>query len=149
MTPEAQFLSSPLGLSLDPDAIAQRLAGETAWEQRYKVVLALGREIPALDEADKNDANLLHGCQAKVWVVHHFDEDSGQLYFLCDSDARIVKGLLACLLSHFNAKTPAQILSTDARPWLREVGLLSHLASGRSNGLWAMIGKMKAVASRY
>jgi len=149
MTATAQFLANPLGVTLGPDTIALRLAQETGWEERYKSVLALAREIPKIDSSDQIEANLLHGCQAKVWVIHHFDEATGKLYFLCDSDARIVKGLLACLLAHFNGQSPAAILKTDARPWLRDVGLLSHLASGRSNGLWAMIGKMKAVASRY
>lgn len=149
MTASTQFLANPLGVTLGPEAIALRLSQETGWEERYKSVLALEREIPEIDSADQVEANLLHGCQAKVWVIHYFDEASGRLYFLCDSDSRIVKGLLACLLSHFNHKSPAQILDIDVRPWLREVGLLSHLVSSRSNGLWAMIGKMKAVASRY
>lgn len=148
-TPPARFLDNPLGTTLQADELQQRLAAAADWQARYAAVLALGRQMPALDPADRVDANRLHGCQADVWVVHYLDAASGDLYFLCDSDARIVKGLLACLLVLYNARSPAQVLATDARPWMREVGLLSHLAGGRSNGLWAMIGTVKAVASRY
>ena len=149
VTPADAFLASPLGVSLSAEQLGQQWAAMPDWELRYQAVIELGDSVPALDIADKVDANLLHGCQATVWVVHHFDTDSGRLYFLCDSDSRLVRGLLACLLCLYSGKTPAEVLATDARPWMDRVGLLRHLASTRSNGLWAMIGKMKAVASRY
>jgi len=143
------FLSSSLGAALNAEQLQQRLSDLPDWEHRYQAVIELGDQLPALAAADKIDAHLLHGCQATVWVVHYFDRDSERLYFLCDSDSRIVRGLLACLLCLYSGKSPAQILTTDARPWMQRVGLLRHLASSRSNGLWAMIGKIKAVASRY
>lgn len=143
------FLSSPLGVSLAATELREQLADMPDWESRYQAVIDLGNSVPAIAEADRVDVHLLHGCEATVWVVHHYDASSGKLYFLCDSDSRIVRGLLACLLCLYSSKTPAQILTFDARPWMQEVGLVRHLASTRSNGLWAMIGKMKAVASRY
>ena len=143
------FLASPLGAALSAEKLGQTLSVMPDWESRYQAVINLGDCIPVLNDVDKIDANLLHGCQATVWVVHHFNADSGRLYFLCDSDSRLVRGLLACLLCLYSGKAPAAVLATDARPWMEEVGLLRHLASTRSNGLWAMIGKMKAVASRY
>ena len=148
-TPADVFLASQLGASLSAEQLGQQLAAMPDWESRYQAVIDLGGCNPALNADDKIDINLLHGCQATVWVVHFFDTDSGLLYFLCDSDSRLVRGLLACLLCLYSAKTPADVLATDARPWMERVGLLRHLASTRSNGLWAMIGKIKAVASRY
>ncbi len=149
LTPSEHFLANPLGVSPTAKLLGQQLAELPDWEQRYAAVIALGDHIPPLAEGDKIDANLLHGCQATVWVVHHVDPVTGLLYFLCDSDSRIVRGLLACLLCLYNAQKPADILSIQAKPWLEEVGLVRHIASTRSNGLWAMLGKMKAVASRY
>lgn len=153
-TPVAVLTSGLLGSAPTAEQLKTQLAGLPDWERRYQAVIALGdsalAEAPqVLDAADRLDANRLHGCEASVWVVHHFDVDSGRLYFLCDSDSRIVRGLLACILCLYNGRPPVDILATDARPWLREVGLVQHIASTRSNGIWAMIGKIKAVASRY
>lgn len=148
-TPAESFLKSPLGGSLAATEVREQLAQMPDWESRYQAVIDLGRKVPPLAEADRIEAHHLHGCDAIVWVVHHFDPASGKLYFLSDSDSVIVRGLLACLLCLYSGKTPEQILAYDAKPWMREVGLVQHLANTRSNGVWAMIGKMKAVASRY
>lgn len=143
------FLQSPLGTLLTAEQLEQQLIGLPDWEDCYNAVIVLGRSIPALPDTEKSEGSLLHGCQATVWVAHYLDPKTDRLYFLCDSDSQIVKGLLGCLLCIYSGQKPADILRIDAKPWMEKVGFLQHIASTRSNGIWAMISKIKAVASRY
>jgi cysteine desulfuration protein SufE len=116
------------------------------WEDRYRYVIELGRELEPLAADKKNAENKVRGCASQVWLVHQRDAQSGRLQFRGESDAHIVQGLIAILLAIFNDKTPEEILATDAHQIFAGLGLKDHLTPQRSNGLKSMIGRIKAIA---
>jgi len=114
------------------------------WEDRYMHVIDLGKGLPPLAENDRNDANKVKGCASQVWLV---SEKSGDNWtFSGDSDAHIVKGLVAIVLEIFSGRSSAEIAELDANDILSKLGLAEHLSAQRSNGLAAMIGRIKAEA---
>jgi cysteine desulfuration protein SufE len=118
------------------------------WEDRYRYVIELGKELPPLEEAAHTAANKVRGCASQVWLVAN---DSGSaedpiVTFEGDSDALIVKGLVAIALMIYSGKTAREILAIDAAPILRELGLHDHLTPQRSNGFVSMIGRIKSDA---
>ena len=115
------------------------------WEDKYKFVIDLGREIPDMDAGDKIEANLIRGCQSQVWLTHRRCPD-GTLEFSIDSDAFIVRGLISIVLLAFNAKQPEEILSFDIEALFEELELLQHLSLTRGNGLRAMIQRVRGIA---
>jgi cysteine desulfuration protein SufE len=120
------------------------------WEERYRHVIDLGRELAPLSDAERTDANKVRGCASQVWLV---TEPSGEardpvLRFRGDSDAHIVRGLIAILLRLYSGRTPDQILAFDAKAALETLGLSSALSTQRSNGLGAMLARIRADAER-
>jgi len=115
------------------------------WEDRYMHVIDLGKGLPALPEEVKTDANKVKGCASQVWLVSSQDNDIW--HFSGDSDAHIVKGLVAIVLEIFSGRTAAQIRDLDANAILAKLGLSEHLSAQRSNGLASMIGRIKAEAA--
>lgn len=115
------------------------------WEDRYRYVIELGRELAPLSEAEHSPANKVQGCVSQVWLVTEVDtSDTGpRLVFRGDSDAHIVRGLIAILLRIYSGKTPEEILATEARPILEKLGLNEHLSPQRSNGLYSMVGRIQ------
>ena len=121
------------------------------WEDRYRYVIELGRALPPLDDAARTDANKVRGCASQVWLATEIvpaADGSGapRLRFRGDSDAHIVRGLIAILFAIYQDKTPEEILATDARGVLAELGLQEHLTPQRSNGFAAMIERIRADA---
>lgn len=117
------------------------------WEDKYKFVIDLGRELPDMDAADKIEANLIRGCQSQVWLTYRQAPD-GTLEFVIDSDAFIVRGLVSIVLLAFNAKRPEEILAFDIETVFEELELIQHLSLTRGNGLRAMIQRVKEIAGR-
>ncbi|MFC7048399.1 SufE family protein [Emcibacter nanhaiensis] len=117
------------------------------WEDRYKYIIDLGRELPELAEDEKVEENRVHGCTSRVWLVHSLKD--GKVIFRGESDAHIVKGLVALMLMIYSGKTPAEILQTDARDILNQLGLEKHLSPMRTNGLFSMDEKIKTIARAY
>jgi cysteine desulfuration protein SufE len=119
------------------------------WEDRYRFVIELGRALPPLDEADRTPANKVRGCASQVWLVSRTAGPPANplLHFAGDSDALIVKGLIAIAFMIFSGKRARDILGTDAGAILRELGLHDHLTPQRSNGFAAMIGRIKTDAA--
>jgi cysteine desulfuration protein SufE len=118
------------------------------WEERYGYLIELGKKLPGLAETEKTEDRRVHGCQAMVWMIMEPDpEHSGALRFRADSDAFIVRGLIAVLQLIFNGHTPEEIARTDAKSILRQLGLDSHLSPTRKNGLFAMVERIRALAS--
>jgi cysteine desulfuration protein SufE len=118
------------------------------WEERYRYIIDLGKDLPPLDEAEKSAENKVEGCVSQVWLLAGEDpERPGALRFRGDSDAHIVKGLVAVLLSLFNGRTPQQILEFDARGALDRLDLAGHLSPSRSNGLFSMVKRIRAMAA--
>jgi len=118
------------------------------WQDRYGYLIELGRELPPFPEAARTPENKVKGCMSQVWLVADpMGQGSRVLYFHADSDAHIVRGLVAVILTIFSGHTPQEILDTDPRPVFARLGLDKHLSMGRSNGLLSMVGKIKEIAA--
>ncbi|MEM1415535.1 MAG: SufE family protein [Myxococcota bacterium] len=118
------------------------------WMDRYKTILDLGAELDPMEDGLKVDAHKVKGCMSQVWLVGTLDA-GGRMQFLADSDAHLVKGLIAIVLMLYGNKTPAEILETDHAPVLAELGLDKHLSPGRSNGLHSMIKRIRTLAEAH
>lgn len=118
------------------------------WEDRYRHVIELGRDLPPLPEADHTAENKVRGCASQVWITSAVSgaKDDPVITFLGDSDALIVKGLIAIAFMIYSGKTARQILATDAGEVLGRLGLAGHLTQQRSNGFASMIQRIKSDA---
>jgi len=134
------------GIDVTADDIVDTLGFFDNWEERYKYIIDLGKELPAMAEAWRTEEYLVRGCQSQVWLVD--EVRNGRLYFQADSDAFIVKGLLAVVLAAFNGKTPGEILRVDIDAYFAQLDLLQHLSSTRGNGLKAMVKRIQDKASQ-
>jgi len=127
------------------DEIVENFAFFDDWEDRYRFIIDLGRSLPNLPDALKTDANIVHGCQSKVWIAHEFVE--GRLRFRLDSDALIVRGLIAIVLAAFDDRTPKEILAYDIDGLFARLDLLRHLSPTRGNGLVALVRRIREIAA--
>ena len=112
------------------------------WEERYRYVIDLGRELAPLSGAERSEANKVRGCASQVWLVTEPQAD-GTVRFRGDSDAHIVSGLIAVLLRLLSGRTPAQILAFDSKAAFDRLGLSGHLSAQRSNGLASMVARIR------
>ncbi len=128
------------------DAIIEEFSDMDDWMDRYQLLIDMGNDLDTLDEQYKTNQNLIDGCQSRVWV--QCDYRDGMLYFSADSDALIVKGIIALLVQTLSGHTPQEILDTDLY-FIDRIGLREHLSPTRSNGLLAMIKQIKAYALAY
>jgi cysteine desulfuration protein SufE len=112
------------------------------WEERYRYVIELGRDLEPLTDAERNDANKVRGCASQVWLVTEAQGD-GALRFRGDSDAHIVRGLIAILLRLFSGRKPGEILGFDAPAAFERLGLKGALSQQRSNGLASMVARIR------
>lgn len=140
--PNATPLS--FGVTISADDILDSLSFFDTWEERYKYIIDLGKEIPPMDPAFKTDEQLIRGCQSQVWIQEYLQD--GKVCFLVDSDAFIVKGLLGVVLAAYNNKTPAEILAFDVEAYFEALGLLKHLSPTRGSGMKAMVARIQEVA---
>jgi cysteine desulfuration protein SufE len=138
--------ASPFGRSITIEEVQQNFEFFDDWEDRYRFIIDLGKQLPRMDDALKIPANIIHGCQSQVWINTARVED--QLEFELDSDAHIVRGLIAIVLSAVNAKTAAEILDYDLLGLFDGLDLISHLSPARGNGLAAMVKRIKGIAAR-
>ncbi len=118
------------------------------WEDRYRYVIELGKDMPLLDDSLRVPATRVEGCASQVWLVPYVDGEgaSARIRFDGDSDAVIVRGLIAILRALYNGRTAAEIRAIDAPAEMARLGLDQHLSAQRSNGLRAMIGRVQAIA---
>lgn len=114
------------------------------WEDKYRFILEIGRDLPEMDEGHRIEENLIRGCQSQVWLVHEIEDN--KLRFQIDSDAHIVRGLLKILLAAINNLSPSDINETNLESLFEELGLMAHLSMSRGNGLRAMISKINQIA---
>lgn len=112
------------------------------WEERYRYVIDLGRELAPLTDAERSEANKVRGCASQVWLVTEPQGD-GTLRFRGDSDAHIVRGLIAILLRLFSGRAPSEILDFDTKAAFDALGLTGALSSQRSNGLASMVARIR------
>jgi cysteine desulfuration protein SufE len=134
---------------MDIDEILENFELLDDWEDRYRYVIELGRMLEPLPEAAHNDANKVRGCASQVWLESELRdgaEHDPRLDFRGDSDAHIVRGLIAIMIALYSGRRSSEILATDAKPILQRMGLAEHLTPQRSNGLAAMVARIKADA---
>jgi len=112
------------------------------WEERYRYVIDLGRDLAPLTDAERSDANKVRGCASQVWLVTEPQAD-GRLKFRGDSDAHIVRGLIAILLRLYSGHSPAEIGAFDAKAAFEKLGLSGALSAQRSNGLASMVARIR------
>lgn len=126
--------------------IVERFNAIPDWEHRYREIIQLGKRLPELPEALRTETYKVKGCQSQVWLAPQLQD--GAVSFQADSDAAIVRGLVALLLEVYNGHPPAEILAAD-ETFLDRIGLIEHLSQTRSNGLSAMIKQIKYYAFAY
>ncbi len=116
------------------------------WMDRYALIIDMGNELPPLDEQHKTAENLIDGCQSRVWVHAEMQHD-GTMHIQADSDALIVKGIVAMLVRVLSDHTPQEILDCDLH-FIKAIGLQEHLSPTRSNGLVAMVKRIRTIAKQ-
>lgn len=114
------------------------------WEERYKYIIDLGKALEPFPEALHTPERLVKGCQSNVWI--EVQSEAGALNFIVDSDAVIVRGLLAVVMAAFDRKTPQQILAFDIDGYFAQLDLENHLSPTRGNGLRSIVGRIKGIA---
>jgi cysteine desulfuration protein SufE len=119
------------------------------WEDRYRYLIELGRDLDPMPEAERTEANKVRGCASQVWLATTVENGPAtpHLHFVGDSDAMIVRGLVAVALALFDGKTPDEILAIDAEATFTALDLRAHLTAQRSNGLHALVKRIKADAA--
>jgi cysteine desulfuration protein SufE len=117
-----------------------------SWDDKYEYIIDMGKKLPRLDEQYKKDENKIRGCQSQVWLVA--EEKDGRIWFKADSDAMIVKGLISMLVRVFSGRMAEEIIE-DKLDFIRQIGMTSHLAQTRSNGLLSMVKQIKNYALAY
>lgn len=126
--------------------IVEEFSGFEDWMDKYAYLIEIGNELKPIDPKYKIESNLIRGCQSRVWLHQEFTD--GKIIFEAESDALIVKGLVALLLRIYSDRTPKEILGSEPR-FIDDIGLRQHLSPTRSNGLLAMVKQMKLYALAY
>lgn len=130
------------------DDILEGFALLDDWEDRYRFLIELGRDLPPFPDEARNPRNKVEGCASQVWLIASVapGTDGPVVTFQADSDAHLVRGLLAILLALYSGRSAADILAVDASKVLDGIGLREHLTPQRSNGLRAVVGRIRATA---
>lgn len=140
-------MSINFGKDITIEDIVEQATFFDNWEEKYAFIIDLGKQLEELPDNDKTEENLIQGCQSLVWITHTKQEN--KLIFHSDSDAIIVKGLLAIILAAYNYKTPKEILSLDIEQYFNQLNLLEHISNVRGNGIRAMVARIQEVALTY
>ncbi|MDO6546133.1 SufE family protein [Pseudoalteromonas carrageenovora] len=128
--------------------VTESIEKASAWQQKYREIMLLGKTLPALPDVLKTEDALVPGCESKVWMFVEFDLKENTLVVIGDSDTRIVKGLLAIILALYNGLTPEQVVNINAYEEFDKLGLISHLSASRGNGIKAMVDKIQTMAQQ-
>ena len=129
---------------MNTDEILEDLEFFDTWEDRYKYIIDLGKELAPMSDELKTPVRLVKGCQSNVWLEPQ--GTASELTFLVDSDAVIVRGLLALVIAAFSGKSAQQIIDFDIDGYFTQLDLANHLSPTRGNGLKAIVGKIQAIA---
>jgi len=130
---------------MDIEELVENFSFFENWEEKYQYVIDLGHKLEPLDEAFKTDEWKVKGCQSQVWLVPHYE--NGKLSFLGDSDAILVRGIIAIVFMIYNNKTPEEIKSVDVAEIFAKLGLEENLTPSRRNGMMSMVAKIKEYAA--
>ena len=135
--------------SMSIDELLETFDSLEDWEERCDYLIDLGFELPELPAEYKTDENRVRGCQSIVWLVADVKTNGSPIIeLMADSDAFIVKGLIAVLMTLFSGRSPDEILSTDVDTIFRRIGLDRHLSSTRRNGLYSMVKRIRGIAAQ-
>ena len=135
-------------MTTDVDTLVENFQALGDWEERYRYLIDIGRKLPPLPEADRTEANKVRGCMSQVWLVPQVNQGPPlTLEFRGDSDAHIVKGLVALLFKLYSGRTPEEITRLDLASVFERLGLASHITMNRRNGFYAMIERIRAIAA--
>ncbi|MBA6396140.1 SufE family protein [Colwellia sp. BRX10-4] len=145
----ASLSESPFGSEIKSGDIKDTLIFFDDWEDRYRYIIDLGKELSTVPVSYRTDENLIVGCQSQVWLICEYDEINNMLLMAVDSEAQIVKGLAAIVLSAFNKRTPQAVTNFNIDAFFTDIDLFSHLSSMRGNGLRAMVKKILHIAKQY
>lgn len=137
------FPSSPFGTEINADHVVALMQNSNGWEDRYRHVIQLGKKLPAMPEELKQEQVMVAGCESQVWLQHQ--QHNEQFFFCADSDARIVRGLIALVMAAFNGKTKQEIQQFDIDGYFEQLGLIAHLSPSRGNGLKAIVENIKTI----
>lgn len=120
------------------------------WEERYDLIIDLGRELPALSAEQQIEENIVKGCMSTVWLAASVaDDEQKTIEINADSDSIIVKGLIVILMAHYSGRGASEILTSDAESLFGQLGLNQHLSPQRRNGLYSMVTRLKQLAAEY
>ena len=133
-----------MSLPVDAASALEAFQGVGSWEQRARMLMQWGERMPALAAEDKVDANLVQGCESLVWLVGWLQD--GHWQFAAASDARLIRGLVALLLVRVNGLSAAELQAVDLPDWFNQLGLSRQLSPSRSNGLNAVLQRMRALS---
>ena len=131
-------------LPVDAVAALQAFQAVGSWEQRARMLMKWGERLPVLAEEDKVEANLVQGCESQVWLVGRLQD--GHWQFAASSEARMIRGLVALLLARVNGLSVAELQAVDLSDWFNQLGLSRQLSPSRSNGLTAVLQRMRGLA---
>jgi cysteine desulfuration protein SufE len=135
-------------IAAEAQALEEEFALFDDWRDKVEYLIELGKDLPPLPEPLKTEANKVRGCQSQVWLVAEFDPATARLHLRADSDAILVKGLISLLLRLYDRRTPAEVLANPPKV-LERIGLAKFLTPGRANGLYAMVGRIRALAEAF
>ena len=134
---------------VDLDNIKTTFAFFDDWEDKYRFLIDLGKSVPVLSSEFRIAENLVRGCQSQVWLLGEYDAEQHRLRLQIDSDAHIVRGLIAIVLATFDERSPNEIVDYDIEHLFKELDLLNHLSVTRGNGLRALVKRINDTASSY
>ncbi|USD42576.1 cysteine desulfurase sulfur acceptor subunit CsdE [Vibrio sp. SCSIO 43135] len=141
----SNFPQSPFGSDISSQDIAETMQAFKGWEERYRQVILWGKKLPKMPEELKSDQVTVSGCESTVWLVS--ENIDGKWYFCADSDARIVRGLIAIVLAAYEGKSSEEIAAFNIDEYFDLLGLVAHLSPSRGNGLKAIVEQIKLAAS--
>ncbi|MGV8889472.1 MAG: SufE family protein [Pseudomonas sp.] len=134
-----------MSLPADAATALDTFQNAAGWEQRARLLMQWGDRLPVLSDVDKVDANRVHGCESQVWLVGELQD--GHWLFAASSDARLIRGLVALLLARVNGLSAVELQQVDLPEWFNQLGLSRQLSPSRSNGLNAVLQRMRELAA--
>ncbi|KOO07176.1 cysteine desulfurase sulfur acceptor subunit CsdE [Vibrio hepatarius] len=137
----SSFPVSPFGQEITAEAIVSTMQNFKGWEDRYRQVIQWGKKLPQMPEELKSEQVTVSGCESQVWLVS--EQVNGHWHFCADSDARIVRGLIALVMAAYEGKSSQEIQQFDIDAYFEQLGLIAHLSPSRGNGLKAIVEQIK------
>lgn len=141
----SSFPQSPFGQDITAEDIVATMQNFKGWEDRYRQVIQWGKKLPQMPDDLKSDQVTVSGCESQVWLVS--EQVEGKWHFCADSDARIVRGLIALVMAAYEGKSSAEIQSFDVDSYFEKLGLIAHLSPSRGNGLKAIVEQIKQLSA--